>query len=116
MKITLISRDLNEKYEVPEKKEITIGRNKEFGFVNDLGIPDLNDKAYKEVSRRHCTLYKAENNLFVVDEGSKNGTYVNGKLILKGKRIKLKNGSKLRLGSHYELEIIIEGGEFQINA
>lgn len=106
IKVTLINSITNDVYETPEdQKKITIGRNKEFCSVNDIGIPDFPE--YKEVSKRHCTLYIENDELYVADEGSKNGTYVDGKQLEKGEKKLLRNGSRLWLSIHYELKIKI---------
>lgn len=54
-----------------EKEEIVIGRNVDCDLV-------LNDPL---VSRKHCVLKKTENHIFLEDRESKNGTFLNGKLV-----------------------------------
>ncbi|HEV3163611.1 MAG TPA: FHA domain-containing protein [Isosphaeraceae bacterium] len=49
-----------------------------------------------QVSRRHCQLYEREGRLVVMDLGSSNGTFVNGKKV-EGQKV-LKPGDVLTLG------------------
>lgn len=59
---------------------------------NDIQIPNT------QVSSRHALLHRIENNLFLEDRGSANGTYVRGQRIAAGQRIAVANGEKVFIG------------------
>lgn len=85
---------------------LLIGRHKE----NDLVYDD------QQLSRRHCVIKREENQLFIEDLDSKNGTYVNGK---ETSRTILNDGDQIEIGDvhlrlrqdPYELEQQSTGGE-----
>jgi len=68
-------------------KEIRIGRGREA----DLQLPD------RSVSRLHARIYRFGNKYFLADLGSRNGTYVNGKLIT---QIPLDDGHTFIIGPY----------------
>ena len=47
------------------------------------------------VSRKHAEIIRDENEFWLVDKGSVNGTYLNGRRVLRGR---LKSGDKLQIG------------------
>ena len=51
------------------------------------------------VSRRHCTLESNGEFLILVDEGSRNGTFIHGKRIPAGTKVALKHGSSFCVGT-----------------
>lgn len=59
-----------------------------------------------QVSSRHATvqLFKA-GNLFLKDEGSTNGTYVEGRRLAPGERVQVRPGQVLRLSQHFEFTL-----------
>jgi len=57
---------------------------------------DLNDDS---VSRQHCAFYAKENDLFVRDMNSTNGTFVGGRQLASGESAALRNGADIKLGS-----------------
>jgi pSer/pThr/pTyr-binding forkhead associated (FHA) protein len=63
----------------------TVGRAPRADFILDVAL----------VSRLHCRLTAADENLEVVDLSSTNGTFVNDKRIEKAR---LKTGDRLRIG------------------
>ena len=69
----------------------TVGRAPRADFVVDAAL----------VSRLHCRITAADENLEVVDLSSTNGTYINDKRVKRGQ---LKSGDRLRLG-RVELKI-----------
>ncbi|KAK5581893.1 hypothetical protein RB653_003473 [Dictyostelium firmibasis] len=86
------------------EENITIGRSKTCNIV----VPEL------IVSGKHCIISRADANnngsrnygLLMIQDQSTNGTFINGKLIGRGKSILLKNGDKLCLGkSTKEIDI-----------
>ncbi|EAL60640.1 hypothetical protein DDB_G0293656 [Dictyostelium discoideum AX4] len=97
-----ISSNIHVKIKIEEN--ITIGRSKTCNIV----VPEL------IVSGKHCIITRAdaiENGntnygLLMIQDQSTNGTFINGKLIGKGKSRLLKNGDKLCLGkSTKEIDI-----------
>ena len=73
-----------------EKDKMTIGRDRE----NDIIITQ--EDVY--VSRRHALIYLDNNDCFLEDTGSMNGTFLRGKFIGKNTRVKLHNGDSFRIG------------------
>ncbi len=66
-----------------------------------IGRDALNDIVIDEdtfVSRRHAKVEKVGDAVYIVDNKSHNGTYVNDSLILAGKRVKITVGDQIRVG------------------
>ncbi|RMG04150.1 MAG: FHA domain-containing protein [Acidobacteria bacterium] len=82
------SRDLK----LRDIDKITIGRSAEA----DLCLDDTN------ISRIHATIYRERDKIWIIDENSTNGTFVNGiKVPPEGKP--LKHGDRIRIGLYTEL-------------
>lgn len=63
---------------------------------------DLVDKAIEyngAISRRHCRIVKQDGSFFIMDEGSANGTFVNGVRLEQGRRQIIKQGDIVRLAN-----------------
>ncbi len=73
------------------EKDVLIGKNPE---VVDKVI-DFNSA----ISRRHCRIMEQNGNYYVMDEGSANGTYVNGEAVDVGQKHLIKHGDILRLAN-----------------
>lgn len=71
-----------------EKSEFTIGKSSE----SDYQVTDN-----KKISRRHCSLKVSNGECYIRDNESTNHTYVNGKLILPGVDVMLKNDDYIRM-------------------
>ncbi len=69
-------------------KIVSIGRSK----TNQVIISD------PKVSKFHATIYFDNGVCYIQDNDSTNGTYVNGNQILSGRKVKLKNGDKIKMG------------------
>jgi len=81
-----------------DKPIITVGRSSQ----SDIQIKDI------RVSRHHCTLLVQDGTITVRDEGSQNGTFVNGALV---ERKPLKPGDRVDVGSaRLYLERMPRGG------
>jgi len=78
------------------KDEVFIGRE----LINDVVISD------PEVSRRHAKLMKRNDDYFLEDIGSTNGTYVKGQRVKK--QIKLKNEDLINLSKNVVLKFLKE--------
>lgn len=68
--------------------------------INDVVFPD------PEVSRRHARIVAQNNNYYIEDLGSTNGTFVNGRRISSVTR--LSNGDIIDLGESIRLTFILE--------
>ena len=73
---------------IPEGERTTIGRSPEC----DIFLDDVT------VSRKHAVLVKREGGLYIEDEGSLNGTFLNRKRIDSVAR--LENGDELQVGKY----------------
>lgn len=81
---------------VPVPDEITIGRSDgEHKPTLDLNPYGARDQG---VSRIHVTIRRIDNQLYIFDKASANGTYINGELIERGKYVLLHDGDEVRLG------------------
>jgi len=69
-----------------DKPVIAVGR----ASATDIQIVDI------RISRHHCTFYVQEGHLWVRDEGSQNGTFVNGALV---EQARVKAGDRIDIGS-----------------
>ncbi len=81
--------------EAPDGRQVGIQGSCSLGRAesNQVQVPD--DK----VSRRHALIHaQAQNEFWVVDFGSRNGTYLNGQRVIQPTR--LRAGDRLRIGGH----------------
>ncbi len=84
---------------------LTIGRNQPPMIINDIDLTDFETENPPTISRRHAEIQWVEGSLQIVDLGSSNGTFVDGKALKPlGKNepsnpIILKIGSKIKLGN-----------------
>jgi signal transduction histidine kinase len=81
--------------------EVVLGRMRENGQV-DLG--QIADAEYLGVSRSHALLRPTENKLYILDQSSTNGTWLNNHSVGVNVPYSLSNGDLLRLG---QLELIV---------
>jgi len=87
-------------YILTNRREVSIG----LGLGNNVCIsPGLTST----VSRKHCKLYLNNGQVMIEDLGSKNGTYVNGQLIPKNRKVVLDKSVKINLGRKYKLRLDI---------
>ena len=69
----------------------------------DIAIPD------STISGHHCTLFRTEEGVYMLrDEGSTNGSSLNGEPIEAGQEVVLKHGDIFQLGG---IEIMFDSGE-----
>lgn len=97
-KVTLYIENLDGKKTVSLDEEISVGRTDAAGIV--LGDGGL--------SRLNTTFFRDEDSVFVVDENSTNGTFVNGERISGAPR-QIFDGDRVKIGS--ETIIRVEIGE-----
>jgi pSer/pThr/pTyr-binding forkhead associated (FHA) protein len=69
--------------------DVVIGKKQE---LVDLVIP-----FNKMISRKHCRVTKMNGTYYISDEGSANGTYVNGVRLNPGQRMQINRGDVIRL-------------------
>ncbi|MDF5757502.1 FHA domain-containing protein [Spongiactinospora sp. TRM90649] len=93
--------------EVPAGEEVRLGRD-----------PDWSERAgwlsaFPRVSRRHATVgLRANGTAWILpEEGTANGTYLDGHRVEPGRSAPLPNGSLLRLSSQLSAQITIDPGE-----
>ncbi len=68
-----------------DKPRVTVGRSS----ANDIQITDV------RISRHHCTFVAQQGHMMLCDEGSQNGTFVNGALV---ERSPVKAGDRIDVG------------------
>lgn len=86
------------KLEIPEKKEIVIGREDPISEVfPDVDLTSLGGME-NGVSRKHAIIHRAGVDYTVEDMGSTNGTYINRKKIQPHSPQTIKPGDELRFG------------------
>ncbi len=89
----------NNMFRVPFNSSITIGRGTDCNIVIDY------DKA---VSKHHCTISRKNEEMYIRDNNSSNGTILDGKSVGQQDQ-KISNKSELTIGKHdYILRLIIE--------
>ena len=89
---------------VPGKKNKTVLGQLDFAHggkaVKSIGRTPDNDivLSHPQVSSRHALLHKVQNQIFVEDRGSANGTFVRGHRIAPGQRVPVQTGEKIYIG------------------
>ncbi len=84
-----------------------IGRGGTSDFPVKIDLKDLG------VSSVHATIQFSNGQYWIVDEGSTNGTFVNGDRLKPAQRRVLENGQIIRLGANIELEFTDKNKVFQ---
>jgi pSer/pThr/pTyr-binding forkhead associated (FHA) protein len=98
-KLELTQQDLVLKeYTLADGAHLTIGRVQ----GNDIFLKDMT------VSRLHATIAVKGQNLFVFDQGSKNGTMVNGARVTSAQ---LNNGDIVKIGRNYTIKVSVSSAE-----
>lgn len=80
----------------PEKR-IVIGRHDGITAKPDIDLAKFG-AVEKGVSRVHAVIYRTDETLMLVDEGSSNGTHLNGQRLTAHEPRILRDGDELRLG------------------
>jgi len=86
-------RDGTREWPLNEASRLTIGRDPDA----DVHLPD------RQVSRLHATLVCSDDGWSVVDHGSKNGTWLNGKPVGTEASQALSDGDELSIAARYKL-------------
>ncbi|NWF70262.1 MAG: FHA domain-containing protein [Chloroflexi bacterium] len=88
-------------------EELVIGRqDPTTGISPDIDLRD-HGAVEKGVSRRHATIVRRNGSLSIVDQGSPNGTYLNGQRLIANQPRVLRDGDDVRLG-HLVLRVTFE--------
>lgn len=96
----LIFTSLNSKYKPLALEiygDVFIGRSAQ-GINPDLDLTDY-DQRYQSVSRQHALLRPTKANLFLIDLGSTNGTFCNGRPLSTGATQKLNDRDTIAFGT-----------------
>ncbi len=104
----------------PKRKHKTVVGQFSFGaggqvLVRTIGRTPDNDIqiSHAQVSSRHALLHRINDQLFLEDRGSANGTYVRGQRIAAGQRVPISNGEKVFVGP-MPLVIQVEASEVAV--
>ena len=92
--------DKGKTFKVHEDETVLIGRKGNFNERDLASFTILLDNSYSTVSlvsKPHLKLFFRNDNWFIIDENSSNGTFISDKQILKGVATPLKNHSFLKL-------------------
>lgn len=106
---------LLEQTDAPKKAYIIRSKNKRRALINknrfiigkDENNADFCISDNPTISRQHAVIVKENDNYFIIDGGSKNFSYINGKKLLSEEKTKLNNMDKIKL-SNEEFVFIIE--------
>lgn len=102
--VTLYIQSYDEAKTVRLDEEISIGRTNAAQIV--LGDGGL--------SRLNTTFFRDEDSVFIVDENSTNGTFVNGERVAPGSPRQVRDGDRIKIGT--ETTIRVEVGEKKSSA
>jgi ABC-type multidrug transport system ATPase subunit/pSer/pThr/pTyr-binding forkhead associated (FHA) protein len=104
----------------PKRKHKTVIGQFSFGsagqvLVRSIGRTPDNDIqiAHPQISSRHALLHRVNDQLFLEDRGSANGTFVRGQRIAAGQRVAINNGEKVFVGP-MPLVIQVEASEVAV--
>ncbi len=87
-------------------REITIDRDR-----TTFGRGDADCRLDDEgLSRIHSTVYRDGDNVWIVDENSTNGSFVNGQKVT-GSGTILKDGDQIKIGNHTKMTVNFSGGK-----
>jgi hypothetical protein len=107
--VTLHLLDTGQVLPLAERSEFTLGRISEGQPI----MPDIDLSPYQAyasgVSRLHAVIKRDGNKVLLVDLGSSNGTYVNGKRLNPNAEQILKNGDVIALGK-LKIQILLKAG------
>lgn len=96
--IKLVAMNAPEYFEIViDGPDVVIGKKQELA---DKVIP-----YNKMISRKHCRIINISGDFFLIDEGSANGTFVNGIRLASGEKKRIKSGDIIRLAD----------SDFQVN-
>ena len=86
--------------------DVTLGSSDQPDAELDINLKDMEDKQHS-ISQRHMKLRPSKDKVFVLDLGSRNGTYANGTPIPASSAYALQDGDLLTLGRlHLRVKIV----------
>ncbi len=107
--VTLHLLDTGQVLPLAEKDEFTLGRISEGQPI----MPDIDLSPYQAyasgVSRLHAVIKRQASRVFLMDLGSANGTYVNGKRLNPNAECSLANGDVIALGK-LKIQVLLRAG------
>jgi hypothetical protein len=87
----------SDQFEIRTKGVTTIGRyDRSAEYTPDVDFTSLNTDT---VSRRHARILKRDDGFYLQEEIARNGTFVNGKKVRKGKMVRLRDGDSVAFGT-----------------
>jgi pSer/pThr/pTyr-binding forkhead associated (FHA) protein len=90
-------------YPTPEgSQEVPLGSKLSFGRGKDVDLR-FDDEG---LSRVHATIYRDDERVWIIDENSTNGTFVNNQKV-PPQGMALKNGDRIKAGESTELQILV---------
>lgn len=92
----LLHLQTNTRIEIPPQLSVI-----HLGKPNDQIVPDIDVSGFpcaEVVSRIHANIRLEEENYYIEDVGSANGTYINHNILTKGNRHLLRSGDRIGLG------------------
>ena len=81
------------------------------GKPNETAPPDIDVSGFpysQIVSRIHAVIFQEEDNFYIEDKGSANGTYINHAPLPSGNRHRLKSGDRIALGKEDKVSFIFQ--------
>jgi hypothetical protein len=88
--LKMVAMNAPSHFEMPiDRPDILIGKKQE--------IVDAVISYNKMISRKHCRILRENGVYFILDEGSANGTYVNGERLAPGQKCQINKGDIVRL-------------------
>ncbi|BAQ62107.1 FHA domain containing protein [Geminocystis sp. NIES-3708] len=81
------------------------------GKPNEKSPPDIDVSGFPNsqvVSRIHANIIQEDDNFYIEDSGSANGTYINHTPLATGNRHRLKSGDRIALGKEDKVSFIFE--------
>lgn len=92
--------DGSEEIKLADNSQVSFGRGSEADhrFADD------------GLSRLHSTVYREGNNIWVTDEGSTNGTFVNGEQV-SGRGTPLQDGDRIKIGNYTSIKVKVVQAE-----
>jgi pSer/pThr/pTyr-binding forkhead associated (FHA) protein len=102
--LTVQSSDTKFVFDADQVEELVIGRkNPETGETPDVDLFDVG-ALEKGVSRKHASIIRKDGSLQIMDNGTPNGTFLNGQMLVPRQPRVLRDGDDIRLG-HLVLHI-----------
>lgn len=96
--IILVIRGIIERFVIPADRKLIIGRsNVKMRFVPDIDLTPYG-ALDRGVSRQHAHLWIEDEELYIEDNGSTNGTFLNARQLAPNTPAVVSSGNEIRLG------------------